>query len=402
MDEALPWHQHGDGRADPHEPSPVRCAQPLGDLPLETSSAGGRVRTWGRNTHGRCGTGSDAHVPLPALVPGLCSVAGIACGAGHTLAFTTEGALFAWGKNYLGQLGVGDTEDRWFPNPVQGLAAPAQAVVSCSGGDNYSAACTSAGALCTAGCGFFHANAQASEAPQLAWAEVPAGDLRAVEVACGSLHGLALDAAGRVWAWGHNRSGQCGAGAPSDTVCRPTPVAGLPACSAVRCGKSASMAVARTGELFVWGAEPVGRGSAVPVAVAVPGRVRDGSVGVVHAAVCVEGGAVYAWGRCPAYPGKGPANAGQLGQGPDVCEVPEPQRVPGASRCVAVRAGNCHTLMLDEEGAVWVFGDDQFGNEGPDEIVNAKFKPTRHPALAGTHVARIAACTYHSATASVL
>ena len=42
----------------------------------------------------------------------------IAAGAGHTLALKSDGALWAWGYNNHGELGLGDTTDRHSPVQV--------------------------------------------------------------------------------------------------------------------------------------------------------------------------------------------------------------------------------------------------------------------------------------------
>ncbi len=45
-------------------------------------------------------------------------VVGIAAGGGHSVALTADGNVYAWGDNRWGQLGVGDTDDRWSPTRV--------------------------------------------------------------------------------------------------------------------------------------------------------------------------------------------------------------------------------------------------------------------------------------------
>jgi alpha-tubulin suppressor-like RCC1 family protein len=45
-------------------------------------------------------------------------VVDVACGGSFCLALTEEGFLYAWGKNYSGQLGVGDESRRFEPTKV--------------------------------------------------------------------------------------------------------------------------------------------------------------------------------------------------------------------------------------------------------------------------------------------
>ena len=48
-------------------------------------------------------------------------LAGVACGGNHTLVVTVSGAVFAFGSNNHGQLGLGDLTDRRWPTQVSTL-----------------------------------------------------------------------------------------------------------------------------------------------------------------------------------------------------------------------------------------------------------------------------------------
>ena len=57
--------------------------------------------------------------PLDCLTP--LPIRSIACGAHHSFIVSHSGAVYAWGKNNKGQLGLGDTDDRIFPTQVRSL-----------------------------------------------------------------------------------------------------------------------------------------------------------------------------------------------------------------------------------------------------------------------------------------
>jgi alpha-tubulin suppressor-like RCC1 family protein len=81
-------------------------------------TATGQLFTWGSNSKGQLGLGAKYDLVFsPTLVDCLAGVplAGFACGAFHNLAASVSGAVFAWGANSHGQLGLGDTEDRLVP-----------------------------------------------------------------------------------------------------------------------------------------------------------------------------------------------------------------------------------------------------------------------------------------------
>ena len=84
-------------------------------------TAAGQLYTWGNNSKGQLGLGRNNDMVFsPTLVESLAGVpvAGVACGGNHTLAVTRSGAVFAWGSNNHGQLGLGDTTDRVWPTQV--------------------------------------------------------------------------------------------------------------------------------------------------------------------------------------------------------------------------------------------------------------------------------------------
>ena len=73
----------------------------------------GRVYAWGGNASGQLGNGGTLNATAPVVITGGSltgkTVMGVAAGGGHSLALSTEGRVFAWGVNTLGQLGTGGT-----------------------------------------------------------------------------------------------------------------------------------------------------------------------------------------------------------------------------------------------------------------------------------------------------
>jgi alpha-tubulin suppressor-like RCC1 family protein len=127
--------QIGIGTAGGNVLSPVQV-----NLPGVTAiSAGGmhsvavdennNIWTWGDNSTGQLGDGTttDKHSPQ-MLDPQLFNsigiigdgVVGIAAGYNHTLATTTDGAIWSWGANGQGQLGDGTKTDRHSPVSING------------------------------------------------------------------------------------------------------------------------------------------------------------------------------------------------------------------------------------------------------------------------------------------
>jgi alpha-tubulin suppressor-like RCC1 family protein len=89
-----------------------------GDAHSLAIMVGGAVWAWGYNTYGQLGIGSTADSSVPVRVSTLSSVAAITAGAYHSVAATTAGAVWDWGNNQFGQLGNGTTNQSTVPLQV--------------------------------------------------------------------------------------------------------------------------------------------------------------------------------------------------------------------------------------------------------------------------------------------
>lgn len=103
---------------------------PLGALPSGASwiaaggahscavGAGGAAYCWGRNDAGQLGDGGFTHRNLPVPVSSLSSgMQQIGSGVSHSCALSSTGAVYCWGSNSSGQLGIGRRDQR-IPAPV--------------------------------------------------------------------------------------------------------------------------------------------------------------------------------------------------------------------------------------------------------------------------------------------
>ncbi len=67
----------------------------------------GAVWAWGWNFSGQLGNGTDLDSSIPKKVSNLTDVIAIAAGGEHSLALKSDGTVWAWGDNTSGQLGNG-------------------------------------------------------------------------------------------------------------------------------------------------------------------------------------------------------------------------------------------------------------------------------------------------------
>jgi hypothetical protein len=81
----------------------------------------GSLWAWGSTTSGNLGLGSmDSTVATPARVGTASNWASVSAGYEQTLALKSDGSLWAWGDNFYGDLGLGNTSNRDTPTEVGG------------------------------------------------------------------------------------------------------------------------------------------------------------------------------------------------------------------------------------------------------------------------------------------
>ncbi|HEX7669332.1 MAG TPA: hypothetical protein VF395_07115, partial [Polyangiaceae bacterium] len=166
----------------------------------------GAVWAWGQNLHGELGVPpTDALTLTPALVPHVIGPTLIAAGGFHSLAVNLVGGVVAWGSGYRGQLGVPSRLDSYEPVDV---ALPRD-VTALSAGRFHTLAVRTGGQVFAFG---DNTESQIAATPLTeVWppTAIP-GPVYATAVQAGDYHSLALDYAGGVHGWGNDSGGQLG------------------------------------------------------------------------------------------------------------------------------------------------------------------------------------------------
>ncbi|KAL6079784.1 hypothetical protein STEG23_023425 [Scotinomys teguina] len=117
-------------------------------------AADGQFFTWGKNSHGQLGLGKEfPSQTSPQRVRSLEGIplAQVAAGGAHSFALSLSGAVFGWGRNNAGQLGLSDEKDRESPCHVKLLRTQKVVYISC--GEEHTAVLTKSGGVFTFGAG---------------------------------------------------------------------------------------------------------------------------------------------------------------------------------------------------------------------------------------------------------
>jgi alpha-tubulin suppressor-like RCC1 family protein len=229
----------------------------------------GRVFSWGSGGNGRLGLGDVVDRTEACLVTALCSesITSVVCGASHSLAITSKGQVYSWGKNSQGQNGVGSMEDCLKPALVKKLSD--KFVVQVAAGWEHSLALTNDGKMFSWGSGYKDTkrgtippvlglgHSECKPSPELISS---IETIRILSVACGWDHCLALDSEGKVLSWGSGQNGKLGHGNEENisVPCYIPDIEDTPF-ARISAGCEHSAAISRAGELFAWGHGDGGR-----------------------------------------------------------------------------------------------------------------------------------------------
>ena len=302
-------------------------------------------------------------MPLGDTMPGLVAVDAVDM---STCALGTDGMVFCWGKNLLGELGTGDARPRIVPAASNDVMAFKKISLS-TGGAHACGLDINGNAYCWGGRdGGRMGNGMRGEPWTHSFVPVlVAGGLTFTDIATGGDHVCAIAQDGGAWCWGYNSRGQLGTGDFLERLV-PTKVSGNTLFKSITAHQVITCGIATDDSAWCWGDGfngGLGNGTTAvtSVPVAVSGQLRFASLQLGLWSTCgvTTGGDGYCWG----------SNAvGELGAGLMSDVELEPVPVAGGLKWKNISPGLFFTCGVATNGVGYCWGGNDWGERGDGEF----------------------------------
>lgn len=183
----------------------------------------GAAWCWGYNRFGGLGHGGGDVSASAVRVAGGRTYSSITMGEDFACALTPEGKAFCWGQNYDGQLGTGTPTTDPMRSPV--AAAPSLTFLTLAAGFRQACGVTVAGRIYCWGNNRSGNLGNGTLTSVVVNPTAVSSSAVFEQVVVGSDHGCGMSAAGAVYCWGQNFSGQLGDGTAINNADTPVTVA---------------------------------------------------------------------------------------------------------------------------------------------------------------------------------
>ncbi len=358
---------------------------------------GGRVACWGRNDVGQLGIGSRTDTLVPTTVDLQDAAIQVSAGDRHTCALMNTGAIACWGLNEDGQLGSGTYLNSMTPTFVRGINT---AVGIAAGGSHTCATLDDGTARCWGANGRLQLGVSGVSRSNLP-VSVP-GATSVVSISAGYRHTCAVSGNELVQCWGDNSNGQLGTGS-SGSSSTARVVTGISTAVLISAGYSHTCAILVDFSLSCWGGNGHGQlGIGTTVDSSTPKRVSGSysavSAGGLFTCAIAQSSSVSCWGR---------NSSGQLGNGTlTTSSRPLLTSSQGAS---AVTTGGGHTCVIANGSQLQCWGYNAYGQlastsgyqRSPRAVLMTKPVGARFPAGTPSSVSALTASGFTSRSITV-
>ena len=198
------------------------------------------------------------------------------------------------------------------------------------------------------------------------------------QLSASGAHSCGIQADGTLWCWGSNEDGRTGLGLEQGTTSKPIQVSATADWTAVSAGGRHSCAIKNDGTLWCWGNNEHGRTglgdddgiTLVPTHLTAAGDDWGSvSAGLAHTCARRSDGTLWCWGN----------NAhGRTGLGVEEGGTLYPAEVTAAgANWSSLDLGSVHSCAIKDEGTLWCWGSNNFGQTGLGVAEGATLVPTQ-------------------------
>ena len=217
----------------------------------------GTAWAWGFNNSGRLGDNTTINKSSPvSVVGGFTDWCKVSAGFSHSLGIRTNGTLWGWGYNGSGRIGNNSTVAVSSPvSVVGGFTDWTQA----SGGTSHTVALRSNGTVWTWGSNAVGELGDNTVVAKSSPVSVVGGFTDWCQVSAGNSHNAGVRTNGTIWAWGFNTSGRLGDGSSVTKSSPVSVVGGFTDWCQVSTAPDHTLAVRTNGTIWAWGSNICGK-----------------------------------------------------------------------------------------------------------------------------------------------
>jgi len=359
---------------------------------------GDRLWTWGNNaSYGGLGDNTVINKSSPAqTIAGGINWKSVVCGDNHTAAIKTDGTLWIWGSNTQGQLGDNSLVNK--SSPVQTITGGNTDWQQVACAYEHTAAIKTDGTLWSWGSNVVGNLGDNTVTKKSSPVQTIAGGTNWKLVDGGRFNTFAIKTDGTLWSWGQDQYGQLGDNTRVNKSSPVQTIAGGTNWKSVNSGGWHTAAIKTDGTLWTWGYNERGTlgdntvdNKSSPVQTIAGGtNWKSVSCGLLHTAAIKTDGTLWSWGH---------NIYGQLGDNSIVFKSSPVQTITGGTNWKQVACGSYHTSAIKTDGTLWSWGYNVAGGLGDNTTTN-KSSPVQTIA-GGTNWKLVAGGTIHTAAISI-
>jgi len=323
---------------------------------------------WGRNGNGELGDDTTNYRSSPVqTICGGTDWKQVSCGYEYTLAIKNDGSLWAWGWGGEGGLGNNQTTDH--SSPIQIGTDNSWKFISTSPTESSeSAAIKSNGTLWMWGLNAYCGQLGLGNTSNKSSPTQVGTDTTWSKVSSNAYFTGAIKTDGTLWMWGCNGYGNLGTDNMDAKSSPVQTITGGTNWSTISCGYSHVASLKNNGTLWVWGSNSSGQlGNDSNTNRSSPIQVFSGSniwldvkAGSYFTVGLQNDGTLWSWG----YNGYG-----QLGLG-DTNNRSSPEQIGSSNDWIDISAGTYHVIARKNDGSIWAWGENYNGKLGDNTTTN--------------------------------